>query len=596
MHKRLINLLSAVFILSTIIASGSCVEDTCVPEYPQTKSLIEKRCRQAMKRFHLPAMAVTLVDDQDIIYESATGLIDIENNIEASSESVFKLWSVAKAFTALEIFREVEEGLVELDAPVTTYLPDFSTKSRFNANEIITVRDLLAHRAGLPRNEGVLPEDRDEDLAFLEKFERGAASSYLAYPVRYRYKYSNLGYDLLGRIIENTRNMGYYQCMKEHILDELEMKNSNFYREGIADSLQIALGYEYHKRDYYPYEQYNNNNVPSGNLYSTIEDLSSFLSATFRNQLFSNKATIRKMFVDHYSRPEDPQTMGLGWKILRSEKNGLVIWHDGGPTEGIGSLVAFLPDKKIGIALVGNGTTFSGAYSMPIALDILSSYLEEKEGIVSGHAEKQDLNRVESSQLQSFEGKYVALGELMVVKANKNKLKTKTGGFSLSLIPLEDGEFAVTNWMDKIGLTKFAHLPMDLDQIKICFMETGVVDSSIMIINFGNVSHEICAKYPDHIRLPRQMNSLEGEYRIAELLPGTKMGETTDRSVQVSMEEGILTMSGSYGPIIPIDERYLRIIGGPFEGETMEYNTETGQIIHQKTIFIPYKNTTHPAQ
>ena len=63
-------------------------------------------------------MAVTVVSGQEILYQDAKGLIDMENNIPASTQSVFKLWSLAKAFTAIEIFREVEEGLVDLEAPL----------------------------------------------------------------------------------------------------------------------------------------------------------------------------------------------------------------------------------------------------------------------------------------------------------------------------------------------------------------------------------------------------------------------------------------------------------------------------------------------
>lgn len=589
MSKTRIQLLVILLLFQPIIVHGSCVADSTTRDYPNTVSHMEKESRKLMRRYHLPALAITLVEDQDIIYEHASGLIDIENDIEATTTSVFKLWSVAKAFTALAIFKEVEEGLIDLDAPITSYLPDFSIQSRFSEDPAITLKDLLAHRAGLPRNEGLLPEERDKDLSFLEKFETGTASSYLAYPVRYRYKYSNLGYDLLGRIIEDTRNMGYYQYMKDHILDPMGMHNSNFYREGIADSLQIAMGYEYYKRAFHPHLQYNINNVPSGNLYANIEDLSSFLTAIFRNQLFRNNESLSKMFTDCYSKPQDPQIMGLGWKTARTEEGELVIWHDGGPTEGIGSLVAFLPEKKIGIALVGNGTTLSGAYSMGFALDILSKLLEEKRAKPAEKAKKYQAVKLESALLKELEGKYVAFGDILEVKAKKNKLRTRLGGFGVSLVPIQgqDGEFVLTNWMDKIGLTKLARLPMDLDQIKVRFLKTGEVDSSIMIFYFGNVSYEIYPKYPMNSRIPAHWKALEGEYRVADLLPGGHIGSFSDRTMEIKLDRGVLSMSGVYGPIVPVDNRFLIISGGPLAGETMVYQSESGNIIHQKTIFVP---------
>lgn len=77
---------------------------------------------------------------------------NIEENIPADFETVFKAGSIAKLFTAIEIMRLYEEGLVDLDAPIETYLQDFSINTRFNDSAPITIRNILAHRSGLPRN------------------------------------------------------------------------------------------------------------------------------------------------------------------------------------------------------------------------------------------------------------------------------------------------------------------------------------------------------------------------------------------------------------------------------------------------------------
>jgi len=411
----------------------------------------------------------------------------------------------------------------------------------------------------------------------------------MAYPVRYRYKYSNLGYDLLGRIIENNRKMGYYQYMEEYILDDFGMNNSHFYKEGFRDSLLIAKGYEYYKRSYYPLIQHNINNVPSGNLFSTIEDLSAFLRLVFEGKVFKNEATMALMFKDHYSNPKDPETMGLGWKTVGIDNKELLIWHDGGPTEGIGSLIAFLPEKKIGIALVGNGTTLSGGYALPFAMNILHSLLEEKEGSSVLEADKPVRGKLDHDALREFEGKYVAFGTIMEIKARDNKLKTEIGGIGLTLLPLDDGEFAVSNWMDWIGLSKLFKLPVDLGKVRISFMNETSEDSCYMIVNMGSVTHEICPLYPQISSIPEYLTGLEGEYKVAELRPGNKLGNYSAQSMYISLEDNVWTMSGSYGPILPINEQYIQIVGGPFHGETMEYNPESGSIIHQKTIFIPMK-------
>ena len=175
----------------------------------------------------------------------------------------------------------------------------------------------------------------------------------------------------------------------------------------------------------------------------------------------------------------------------------------------------------------------------------------------------------------------------MEINARESKLKTKISGIRLNFSPLDDGEFAVSNWMDRIGLTKLFKLPVDLSQIKISFMHETSEDSCYMIVNMGSMSHEICPFYPQVNDVPEYWTSLEGEYKVDELLPGNKIGNYSDQGLHINLEDKVWTMSGIYGPILPINEQYLIIVGGPFKGETLEYHADSGRIVHQKTIFIP---------
>jgi len=121
-------------------------------DYTYTVDYADYRIHQLMKQHHLPSVAVALIDDQGTVWQEAFGLANVENEIPATVDTVYKLWSVSKVFTAIETMRLVEEGLVDLDAPITDYLPDFSIQSRFRDSEPITIRSILAHHAGLPRN------------------------------------------------------------------------------------------------------------------------------------------------------------------------------------------------------------------------------------------------------------------------------------------------------------------------------------------------------------------------------------------------------------------------------------------------------------
>ena len=548
---------------------------------------IDKEFSRMMRKNHLPGLALTIVDGNDVIYQKAAGLADRENNIVATSKTVFKLYSVSKLFTAIEIFREVEEGLVDLDDPIGQYLPAFKIRSEFNRVEPITVKSLLAHRSGLPRNECVTVQEDQEVSGTLDKFENAVSECFMAYPVGTRYHYSNLGYDLLGRIIEENRETGYSRYMKSCLLDAMGMSNSTFNSADYGDDVVIANGYEYYKREHYRMDQADIKSVPSGNLYSTIEDLSVFLKVLTGNGLFKDPTTLDKMTADHYSRREDPETMGLGWKTTRILNDQLLIWHDGGPSDGMGALVAFLPGQKLAIGMAANSTSFSTDRSLSFAVELLNHIVKQKSNLKNDHPKKTEKILCKKDLLKKHEGTYVAWGLPMNVEAKNNKLKARISGIGLNLIPVENQEFKVTNWMDQLGLTKFFNLPVDFARIRIYFTKAFDGDSSVMVINLDNISFEICPRYPDQEGLDEKWADIPGTYQMAWRLPGNRTGQLTENHYTISMDQRVLTMSGIFGPLIPIDENHLRILSGPFAGEIMEYDSGSGRIFHQNAVFCP---------
>jgi CubicO group peptidase (beta-lactamase class C family) len=548
-----------------------------------------------MRKQHLPAMAVTVVRGEEVLYQGAKGVIDRKNQIPASTRSVFKLWSLAKPFTAMEIFREIEEDLVELEAPLTAYLPDFSIQSMYKKNDVPTIRDVLAHRAGLPRHEGLMPAGMVRDLNYLERFECGTASCYSSYPVATRYKYSNLGYDLLGRVIEESRSEGFFKHMKLNLLNDLGMKNADFYSGAIDSSLHRAVGYGYHKRKYTPYVQHDINNFPSGNLYATIEDLSAFLQSLFRGDLFNKENTLSRMLVNHYSHPGDPETMGLGWKLARMKNNEILVWHDGGPSEGTGSLIAFLPERKIGLAVIGNGTSFSGFYSLQFAMKILDSLMEEgSENRNEGNRKEKKANHSEpeavelsTETIRDLEGSYAAFGSLAEVKLKGKHLKVRFGGLSLILVPVSDTDFRITHWMEKTGLTRIIKPPVDFTEIGVSFRKDGPGDYGSMIIHMMDVSHEVCPKYPLQSAIPEHWKTLCGSYQRADRKPGGTWETKGEGRAEIQLQEGILMMSGPYGPILPVNDTLMRVLSGAYHGEYLDHDPVSGVILHQKWAFLP---------
>ena len=540
-----------------------------------------------MKRYHLPSAAVTLIDDQDTTWQETFGMANLEENIPAEADTVYKLWSVAKAFTAIETMRLVEDGVVDLDTPISEYLPNFSIQSRFPESDPITIRSILTHRSGLPRNEC-------HWIHFSEAALAGLANSlqdcYQVSPAGSRYKYSNIGFDLLGYLIQEMNGELFPETMRKNLLLPIGMQNSAFLRAQIPDPLEVAVGYEYYKSKYYPYEQNDITSLPSGNLYSTIDDMGLFAKFIFRDGKVNGKQVInpeilKTMFATQPSSERDPQPMGLGWKtasVLGSER---LVWHDGGPSEGIGALVALLPERKLGVILVANGTTFDGNISVPLALDILEVMLETKYGVNVPQEEIQNTITLDPALTEKYVGKYAAFGKVLEITRRGNQLKGKIQGIPFDLVPLNESTFQPKHWLVDLGLADLLRIPSDLRQMRIEFMQGEETKVDELIISFDDIFYEVCPRYPDFVEIPLLWNDLTGEYNLVAKLPSGKVGRDVLGKTSILVADGVLQMSGLVGPILPISETEIIILTGPFAGETMIYEPDTGNITHQSILF-----------
>jgi CubicO group peptidase (beta-lactamase class C family) len=556
-------------------------------DYSQAIDYTEQEIRWIMKQHHLPSVAVTLIDDQDTILEGAFGTANFESDLPAESNTVYKVWSVAKVFTAIEIMRLVEDGQVDLDAPITEYLPDFSIQSRFPNSAPITIRSILTHRAGLPRNECHWIDFNEHALAgLIESLE----DCRQAYPVNSRFKYSNIGFDLLGYLIQEMRGESFPDYMRKNLLQPIGMDNSAFLRAQIPAQLDFAPGYEYFKRTYYPYEQGDITSFPSGNLYSTIEDMGLFAKFIFREgevngEPIINPETLDEMFAEQFSSMRDPQPMGLGWKIANVLGSERMIWHDGGPGEGVGALVALLPERKLGVILIANSTSFEGRVSVPIAQDILEVLLKTKYGINKPQEKTWERAEQDPDLLASYVGKYAAFGDVFEVLPDGDRLNGSIQGMVFSLAPLNETTFQPEHWLADLGFANLLGVPIDLKKMKIKFLAGNEENQDLMIINFGDIFYEICPRYPQMGEFPLLWDDLTGEYDLVARLSSGEAGVDVLGKTRIHVKDDVLHMAGLVGPILPISETEIIILSGPFAGETMVYDPASGTITHQSIVY-----------
>ena len=596
MNRKLKNIIRGFVLVLVLLVAGIVLWRWHTPtkpvsitrgDYTYTIEYSKYRISQVMKQKHLPSFAVVLIDDQNIIWQETFGLSNIEKNQPAELDTVYRVWSVAKALTAIETMRLVEDGLVDLDTPITNYIPNFAIQSRFPDSGPITIRSILMHRSGLPRNAC----DRvDLNPNVLGDLVTSLHNCYQTYPVGYRYHYSNIGFDLLGYLVEEMRGQPFPDYLRDELFLPIGMENSAFLHSQIPDPLKIALGYEYYKGKYYPYNQGDITSVPSGNLYATIEDMGKFVQFIFRDgevggeQLVAPK-TLQAMFVEQASSVRDPHSMGLGWKTNRVLGSELLVWHDGGPADGTGALVAFLPERKLGVVLIANGTTFDGSISVPLAVEFLESMLETKYNLQPPPEEAQAPAEIERAVLENYVGKYIAFGEVAKIYLEGNQLKASVYGFSFNLDPLSETLFQPQHWLSDIGLASLIGDPVDLRQLKIEFMAGDEISSDYLILHLNGFSYEICPEYPKFSQNPPLWDNLIGDYELVARLPSGVPGTDILDKTSIVADNGVLRMTGIVGPILPNSETELIVMSGIFAGETMVYDPDTGSIFHQSIIY-----------
>jgi CubicO group peptidase (beta-lactamase class C family) len=267
------------------------------------------------------------------IYKKGFGYADMAWDVPNEPSTKFRVGSVTKQFTAALILQLVEDGKIDLQAPITEYLPEYPAEQ----GDRVTIHHLLTHTSGIPSYTG-LPEfgeimrDPYEPEEFLEVF----SNLELEFEPGSEWSYSNSGYFLLGVIIERVTGRPYEEVLRDRILSPLGLENTGYDNygeviEGAAEGyVQTVLGYED--------APYLDTSIPysAGMMYSTVEDLFQWDRSLYGKGPFREARTKDLMFTPHAAVPFDEDEdvhYGYGWLLRRvavGEDTIDVIEHGGG--------------------------------------------------------------------------------------------------------------------------------------------------------------------------------------------------------------------------------------------------------------------------
>ncbi len=313
---------------------------------------LQKKIPEQWKKDEIPGVAVVVVDDKKILWLESFGYTDTSKKKPIDSDTLFSIQSASKSFTSLAVLVAVEEGLLNLDAPIKTYLPEFSVHSihEDNPEDKITLRHLLSHAAGFTH---IAPNYDEDSPRTFEEHIKNITHSWLKYPVGYHFAYSNLGINLAGYILQLKSGMPFEQYLKKKVLNPLRMKKSTFDMDVITKSKNRALGH-YPDVKELPVKM---ELIPAGGLYTNAREMAHYLRFLLNKGKINGQSLISEKLMEEMfsvAFPLKNERFGYGLGIWRQGIATTYMLYHGGRGYGFTSGMVIYPELKLGVAVLTN--------------------------------------------------------------------------------------------------------------------------------------------------------------------------------------------------------------------------------------------------
>lgn len=391
MKRLFISSLICFVFMSVVLACPKIYsQEQAVPDF--LNSEIDKYIKNLQLLEPRSAFVIALIDRENVNYFCYQGAGQ-DDVVKINEKTLFEIGSVTKVFTALLTMILEEQNKISLNDNIRKYIPEASLIPFYNNKEIF-INALLTHTSGLPvLPDNFSPKDRQNPYqdytaellyAYLNKYLLSVDPA-----KKVEYVYSNLGYGLLGHVLELASNQNYCELLKKNILEPLGMENTftnipeyiNNYAIGYSQGYQVP---------YWDFDVLKGLGV----LKSNAQDLARFLLVNLQEIPSHVYPILERMRVVKFPTNIDFINIGLGWHIYKKDDINLV-WHGGG-TGGFRSFIGFEPEKKKGVVLLTNNVFSTSIIIMlgahlvneNIALTPLRPFVDLPEDILSKYVGK----------------------------------------------------------------------------------------------------------------------------------------------------------------------------------------------------------------
>jgi CubicO group peptidase (beta-lactamase class C family) len=334
------------------------------PELDLLWAEFDQMAEQVRSQYQVPGLAIGVVHNQELIYAKGFGVMQLGTTQPVTPQSVQRLASMSKSFTAVAVMQLYEAGMLDIDHPYCEYIPYFRlTDKRYTD---ITIRHLLAHTSGLPAE----PDSTFVSRWLAPQYDDGAAERYVRslYDMDIKlsgkpgnpknFVYSGRGYHILADLVHKVSGELFEDYCRSHILAPLSMEHSGFKIWEVPPGLLQAA----HTRDEYgevivsPVYPYTRPLAAGSGLFSDINDLGNWVRMNFNGGCLYNQAILQPsshaMLWEPLSTFNDSWDYGWGW-FLGSLMGRKLVYHPGDHL-GVITAMALLPEEGLAVTMLGN--------------------------------------------------------------------------------------------------------------------------------------------------------------------------------------------------------------------------------------------------
>jgi len=468
--------------------------------------------------------SIAIVNDGQIVYSKGYGFADKNKNVRATGKTCYGIGSTTKTFTAMAIMKLRDEGKIDLEKPASYYVPELTIKSLVETGDILKIKNLLSHTSGL--TDGFLNNDACKNYVDFNTVINDLNQTVMVHKANWKFSYSNVGFDLLGVIIEHVTHMKYEDYIRQNFLDKMEMTHSGFYIH--PEDSNFSKGYKDNVETAEPVLR----DMPAGRLFCSPEDMAHFMQMVMNNGMYKgvqilSAQALKDMETSHVedTRLYEAPMYGYGmfFKYMHNQEDsiyGTGVGHPG-DTYVFHSGCQMFPKVKLGFVLLTN-TDKGYMFCSSGFTSLFNIWMKYVKGIKLHPlpATAPDKNKTYGTGLTADDmvGNY-ATGEdihIVVRKINENKLIVKQDNQHFILKRQENGSWSFTLRIMYLFKKKIPDFAFAFEKVD------GNIYLESIQGKYKRVSYDLVKDNP--IPLSQEWKKTVGKYTLLNSCEGNQQG------------------------------------------------------------------------